>query len=723
MRCPQCNTELKSGFRFCPKCRCRVDEQQHDEKTTIPANYGATGHQSSCYNTESKETKPSAVFTSHAEIVKNKVFWTLASCEIARHISERELAEIDTVSGVVIEQGVTAMIFVDGRLVEQMEGGIYNFVSNGEIDLLTNMHDQQQSAKDKAFLKRLWNGICNLFSSKKENEKSEGEKKPKMSVDEAIRQLTSRSIFSVYLMKTGAFHALFGSRMGNEGKMEFAPINVRTQYLDAGIGITASMSVSNPTTFVRRYMVGKKSFTLADLQQVVMPDVVRVVQRVLANTEMPNGSIDSVTEANLSQQLTDVSIYLEGIRIDRIVNITTDDESLNRLRDIAREMYLSEKELDNLIRTNAFKNRLVAEQNNARISEARSELDLSIALDDINKDQLLHAEELEDMKQMLASQRIIKNATNETDTSAALLKLRQSQMLSAEEMLKIEDDLKNNRFKRELIAENMRLDGLNALAVKKQKMAEQLEDMERARSMRHSMEDARHNTSLLGEQLTQQGMVDQYRDSRWGVEMEHKRREEQMRIDQMRDLQGMAMQGMQQMAQLDMMIDDAEHRRKMDFAKMEHEERMTAQEQAFQVEMMKSDYAHMSAQQIAASQIGNIDATAQAELARSLGSGSENILLRQQMERDEMRRREDMMRERDMMDRMERMAGRMQDAYAANQYAELQRERERTQDMRDIKDEYRSQMQHEQGRIDDTQKQSLDFITRKPDNNNNIEKK
>lgn len=723
MRCPQCNTELKSGFRFCPKCRCRVDEQQHDEKTTISANYGATGHQSSYYNTESKETKLSAVSTSQAEIVKNKVFWTLASCEIARHISEKELAEIDTVSGVVIEQGVTAMIFVDGRLVEQMDGGIYNFVQNSDIDLLTKMQDQLQSAKDKAFLKRLWNSIYNLFSSKKEDEKSAGEKKPKMSVDEAIRQLTSRSIFSVYLMKTGAFHTLFGSRMGNEGKMEFAPINVRTQYLDAGIGITASMSVSNPTTFVRRYMVGKKSFTLADLQQVVMPDVVRVVQRVLANTEMPNGSIDSVTEANLSQQLTDVSIYLEGIRIDRIVNITTDDESLNRLRDIAREMYLSEKELDNLIRTNAFKNRLVAEQNNARISEARSELDLSIALDDINKDQLLHAEELEDMKQMLASQRIIKNATNETDTSAALLKLRQSQMLSAEEMLKIEDDLKNNRFKRELIAENMRLDGLNALAVKKQKMAEQLEDMERARSMRHSMEDARHNTSLLGEQLTQQGMVDQYRDSRWGVEMEHKRREEQMKIDQMRDLQGMAMLGMQQMAQLDMMIDDAEHRRKMDFAKMEHEERMTAQEQAFQVEMMKSDYAHMSAQQIAASQISGIDAAAQAELARSLGSGSENILLRQQMERDEMRRREDIMRERDMMDRMERMAGRMQDAYAANQYAALQLERERTQDMREIKDEYRSQMQHEQGRIDDTQKQSLDFVTRKPDNNNNIEKK
>ena len=723
MRCPQCNTELKPGFRFCPKCRCRVDEQQHNEKTTISANYGATDHQSSYNTTESRETKPAAVSTSQAEIVKNKVFWTLASCEIARHISEKELAEIDTVSGVVIEQGVTAMIFVDGRLMDQMEGGIYNFVSNSEIDLLTNTHNQQQSAKDKVFLKRLWTGICNLFSSKKEDEKNTGEKSPKMTIDEAIRQLTNRSIFSVYLMRTSAFHALFGSHVGNEGKVEFAPINVRTQYLDAKVGITTSMSISDPTVFVRRYMVGKKSFTLADIQQAIMPEVVRVVQNALINVEMTNGRIDSAIEANLSQQLTNISMYLDGLSIDRIVNITTDDESLNRLRDIAREMYLSEKELDNLIRTNAFKNRLATEHNNARISEARSELDLSIALDDINKDQLLHLEELEDMKQMLATQRTIKNATSETDTSAALLKLRQSQMLSAEEMLKIEDELKNNRFNRELIAENMRLEGLNALAIKKQKMAEQLEDMERARNMRHTIEDARHNTNLLGEKLTQQGMVDQYRDKRWDVEMEQKRREEQMKIDQMRDLQGMAMQGMQQMAQLDMMIDDAEHRRKMDFAKMEHEERMTAQEQAFQVEMMKSDYAHMSAQQIAASQISGIDAAAQAELARSLGSGNENILLRQQMERDEMRRREDMMREREMMDRMERMAGRMQDAYAANQLAALQRERERTQDMRDIKDEYRSQMQHEQERIDDTQKQSLDFITRNPNNNNNIDKK
>ncbi len=709
MRCPKCNTELKPGFRFCPKCRCRVDEQQSTPSVSLQTNsYGTTN---------SSADNPNPV---KGETVKNKAIWTLSPCEIVRHITEKELAEMDAVSGVLIEQGVTAIIYTDGKLVERMDGGVYNFINNGDIDFLTK--GIQQSYADSSFMKRLWKGICNLFSSKKEGADDAANGKSGMTVDEAIRKLTERSLFSVYLIRTGAFHAMFGSRMGNEGRMEFAPIRVRTQYLDATVGITVSMSVSDPMILVQRYMAGKNSFTLADVQQAIMPDVVRVVQNGLGNVELTNGRMDNATETALSQQLLDINRYLEGLRIDRVVSIVTDDEALARLRDVAREMYLSEKELDNLIRTNAFKNRLAAEQNNARLSQARSEMDISIALDEINKDKLLHEEELERMKQMLASQRIIQNATTETDTSAALLKLRQSQMLNAEEMLKVEDSLKNNRFQRELVAENMRLDGLSALALKKQQIADQLEDMSRERSMRHGLEDARHNTTLLNEELTQHGMMDNYRDHRHEVELEQRRREEEQRIAMMRSRQELAMQGMQQMLQMDMMQDDAEHRRKMDFARMEHEERMAEQEQNFQVEMMKSDYAHMSAQQIAAAQISKIDASAQAELAHSLGSEGENAILRQQMERDEIRRREDMMRERDMMDRMERMAGRTQDAFSANQYAAMQRERERTQDMQQMKDEYRQQMQHEQERIDNTQKQSLDYITRTQKDAGNAEK-
>ena len=80
-------------------------------------------------------------------------------------------------------------------------------------------------------------------------------------------------------------------------------------------------------------------------------------------------------------------------------------EDIERFRALSRELYLSESELDYLIRTNEFKNRLSDAQNAQLLGEASSGLEFDKRLDEINKDRLLHEEEIEKFKSLLKNER------------------------------------------------------------------------------------------------------------------------------------------------------------------------------------------------------------------------------------------------------------------------------------------------------------------------------
>ena len=59
-----------------------------------------------------------------------------------------------------------------------------------------------------------------------------------------------------------------------------------------------------------------------------------------------------------------------GLEIVRIVEISADNEDIQRFNNLSHEMYLSEQELDYLRRTNDFKNRLADVNNSQQIHTA-----------------------------------------------------------------------------------------------------------------------------------------------------------------------------------------------------------------------------------------------------------------------------------------------------------------------------------------------------------------
>ena len=66
--------------------------------------------------------------TNAATIVRNKAIWKLQSGELARHIAPDEWVYVsEHLEGLVIEEGTSAIIYVDGQEVAQMSSGMYLF--------------------------------------------------------------------------------------------------------------------------------------------------------------------------------------------------------------------------------------------------------------------------------------------------------------------------------------------------------------------------------------------------------------------------------------------------------------------------------------------------------------------------------------------------------------------------------------------------------------------
>ena len=116
-------------------------------------------------------------------------------------------------------------------------------------------------------------------------------------------------------------------------------------------------------------------------------------------------------------------------------------------------------------------------------------------------------------------------------------------------------------------------------------------------------------------------------------------------------------------------------------------------------------FANMTADQIRAAQLAHLEAAAHAVMARAFGSVKENELLRQMMDRDE-RNHE---REKETMLEMARMMQQGMIQAGANQTAMQQ---QRIAEMKEMKDEYRENMMHQQSRLDANQDRALNYTTR-----------
>ena len=702
------------------------------------------------------------------DVVRGRAIWSIQSGQIARKISERELEEIEKLKGIIVQEGCRAIIFANGELVATLSAGAYQFYKSveeekaalraavekaeKELDEKERKAREQRRQQEPTFrelgivgeIGRAGRWISRLIFGEKKDEKKEKVEKRKLDYARILSQATQVPILSVYIVSERYITMTFAGSAEADGHLAFTPYTIPTKIVDVNVGVSLQLRISDIHQFATNYLADKNIATTMQFEQMLSPVVENTLRQMLRNLDYQTSGLPEPVQNNLKVRIQQtINEQLYGIQCERVLQITDSSADFERFRAVERELYCSEQELGFLQRTGEFRNRLAAETNKQEIDRATSEEELRYALQQINKDKLLHDDEMEQFVLLLNAQKRLREAKSQEEEYEALLDIKKSRLVKDDEMAALQDALLHNKIERESVTEIMRIQHQQsvddarlhaqwALDDQKQDHDWEREDLQRRRNW--GIEDEQREREWMHEEQeynrqwgrTQQ--EDEYawqkriRETDFDWQQEERRREadweQRQREAQMRrEDEQMAFERQRQEK-----LDDVERLERLAVLRdramqqnFHHEESIHGMD--VQAGMHRDTVeAGMTAEQLMAKRAAELSDEGQVAFAQALGSGKENELLKQQAEAAERREREQReaasRHEADLMGFVERMADKIKDTATSVSGAQQAVQQQRLEDQRQRADEYRADAQRQQDRMDRVGDQALDYTTR-----------
>ena len=519
--CPQCGKELKDEAKFCGSCGYKFPVAEAPVQTS-----GENNVCPACGN----PLKPGAKFcgkcgaklgnqTSEAEkdISKQASFiqWNILPGQLALKIDSKEIASYGRVKGIVIQEGLKALFFVNGKITAQLEAGSYEFREFPDVKISDGKNEEE---KKKGLISTFFNNVRNFFRS--------GPALP-----QNVQNVT------VVLVRAVEFPLVFSIK------------DVATSGIRSEVGLHLLCKISNINEFYAKVLLDKNYASFEELRNNLEP----LVKNIL-NTTLSSTTPDKIASAQLSvlsalqAQVPQIYSY---IQITNILNLTADNAELENIRRMQEELYVSELELTELTKRNAFLNRLHDENNAQALAEARSQTDFQAAMDKIDQDRELNEDERLKFSQMLEAQRLIREAKTEDEVENAIQVFKKSGLLREEEIDNIRAQIEQNTALRDLSYEQSL--ALATLANEKELDRQRLEW------------EKEIGTARIENELNQQRMRAAFDDERRRAEMQMDKEEQLTQLELLKQAQEIRQQKEQ-----------AEHQRQMEAnaQKMTHEEEM-----------------------------------------------------------------------------------------------------------------------------------------------------
>lgn len=439
------------------------------DRTEVDANIIDSNQQSSRRESNSSfvQAVNSDYTTDAAAIVRNKAIWKLQPGELARHIAPDEWVYVsEHLEGLVIEEGTTAIIYIDGQEVAQMGSGMYVFDNKHAV--AAEMEAERRKQERQGFFSRLADGIYRFFTGHKREENTQQREERRRRVQQIMGRLKKDTMIDVYLKSDRVFPTIFGKQYLSDSPEGYQPYIIQSRHLDLQVGVSMQMQIGDFKDFIANYLAGRKSVTIADVIKSVDSSVYSILKFRLRDVEVTERGLDEITFNTIKNHLKqNLPNLLHGVIVVDVLDIATTNEQLARFRQVEEKLYCSEREYDFLQRTNEFRNRIASEENDQKIREARSEQELRVRLDEVNKDNLLHTDEMEQFVSLLMNQKVIREASNKADLDKAMLEIQRNSLISQEEFDIFSSDLENRRFDREQVSEQLRARSLMATALRK----------------------------------------------------------------------------------------------------------------------------------------------------------------------------------------------------------------------------------------------------------------
>lgn len=472
-------------------------------------------------------------------VVRNKAIWGMQPGQIARRITERELDSVDGLNGFIIQEGCQAMVFVNGDLVANMEAGAYNVPQRNE-QLMKQQFDQLYAEMEKQdkekraaveankkhqsvaergglvgiagnFLRRGWEFVFGATPAKKAQTNRENEErmlKLKAEVEKALKKKNPEPVMSIILVSKRNISLSFGGVDTGNG-IEYQPYTIPVGLFDVQMGVMLQLKITDIRTFATNYLADRNTSTTNDFFRVLNVTIENCLRQNLRNVDYQREGLAPVMIENLKMQITNIiNQQLHGIECAQVLQITDSSADFERFRGVERELYCTEKELDYLQRTGEFRNRLAIETNKQTIQQATNDEELRYALQQINKDQMLHDDELEQFVLFLNAQKRIREAKSDEDERQAYIDLKKSGLIKDEELEILQDALAQNKIQRESITEIMRIQNIQSVYDARLKAEWALSDMKQDHEWEREDLARRRNW----------GIEDEQRERLWEIE-------------------------------------------------------------------------------------------------------------------------------------------------------------------------------------------------------------
>lgn len=728
----------------------------------------ARGYQLSAYNED------------ELNVVQNKAIWGIQPGQIARRITERELDSVVGLNGFIIQEGCQAMIFVNGNLVASMDAGAYNVPQRSqqlmkqEFDKLyaeMELQDKEKRAATEnkpqtiaerggilgvagSYLRRGWEFLFGATPAKKDNTDKENEERVrrlKAEVEKALKVKNPDPVMSVILVSKRNISLSFGGT-NTESGIQFTPYTIPVDIFDVQMGVMLQLKVTDVRAFATNYLADKNSCTSNEFFNILNSTIENNLRQNLRNVDYQREGLAPETVEMLKEQIKSIiNQQLFGIECAQVLQITDRNEDFDRFRNVEKELYCTEKELDYLQRTGEFRNRLAIETNKQTIQQATNEEDLRYALQQINKDQMLHDDELEQFVLFLNAQKRIREAKSDEDERQAYIDLKKSGLVKDEELVVLQDALEQNKIQRESITEIMRIQNNQSVSEARLKAEWALDDMiddhdweredldrrrnwgvedeererewqiedERLRRRReHDLAEAEHENRMTDVELETARKHDEYReqkeDREWEKDFERERRQNDADWNEQERRRAADWEYKEREARMRREDEQLAHDRRRqemldDMKRLELEGNISMrnmQEMNRRAEAMHSmdiqaqmnrdnNFANMTAEQIKAAQLDRASEAAQVEAYKADNKAEMADFYKEQHERAQREAREreerDAAREDRMFDRFERFANNQMN----NQQWQFQQQQQQQQAM------FNQQQQYQQQRYDD----------------------
>ena len=562
--CSNCGRELKPGAKFCGGCGNKISSGSTQSATSIQVQTAA-------------QILPENQL---ASINANNgiIFWNIQQGQIAVKIDKTDFSAFDNgVRGINIQNGLKALVFLQGKIIAELESGQYlfkDFVSSTE-----------PAKTPTSGIGRFLRGIINFFTS---------------GVQSVINKQENPEI-SFVLVRAREF------------PLSFVFENIATKEIRIDLGLHLLCQIANVNAFYANMMLDRKMVCYETVASELTPVFSSYLTQIMATTN-PDMISNNLP---LQQQIIEIlqsavqKIY-PFVAITQIISLSAANEDLDNIRKLNEELYISEQELIQLTKRNDFLNRMTAIQNDQEFFEQNQSYDHEIrgaeleALqmarrNKVYQDMALSQDEQDRFDLMLAAEKKIRDAKSEEDIASAMHIFKKSGMFREQELENLQNEFKHNAELREV----GNIQAIAMATLQNQKALDQAKldwEMQIGNKRLQNQIDRQRMQDAYNDERRQKDAA--FDDSRRQADLNFERLEQQNQLDALRQAQAIRMER-----------ENDEHRRKMEADNAAREHDLAKDKLKFDAaNEEKRIYAGMSFEQIMAA---NPNLTPEAAMALS----------------------------------------------------------------------------------------------------------